>query len=64
MNAVRDLQKTDKEIADKVAAIESLVVGQYVPRDEFIRMVDALFTKLDRIEDKLGQRIDKINGSN
>lgn len=57
--AVKDLQQSDKELADKVASIEVLVAGNYVKKDEFSMSLTALFTKLDRIEDKLDKKVDK-----
>lgn len=59
LNSVRDsiarLQKTDGELADKVQHIEVLVAGKYVTRDD----LQALFSKLDRIETKLDKKVDK-----
>jgi CHASE3 domain sensor protein len=57
--AVKDLQAADKELATKVAEIEVLVAGAYVKKDEFTSSVNALFAKLDRIEDKLDKKADK-----
>jgi F0F1-type ATP synthase membrane subunit b/b' len=57
--AVKDLQEADKELASKVAEIEVLVAGAYVRKDEFTQSVNALFAKLDRIEDKLDKKVDK-----
>lgn len=57
--ALKDLQTADKALTDKVHAIETLVAGQYVSKDEFSRLADAIFTKLDRIEDKLDGKADK-----
>lgn len=57
--AVKDLQESDKEIIDKVNSVEVLVAGQYVKQDEFNRLSDAIFKKLDRIEDKLDGKEDK-----
>ena len=57
--AVKDLQKTDKELATKVSEIEVLVAGAYVKKDEFTSSVNALFAKLDRIEDKIDKKADK-----
>lgn len=57
--SVKDLQKSDKEIVEKVNSIEVLVAGGYVPKSEFDKRVDALFDKLDRIEDKLDKKEDK-----
>jgi len=57
--AVKDLQTSDKELVEKVNSIEVLVAGQYVKQDEFNRLSDAIFKKLDRIEDKLDDKEDK-----
>lgn len=57
--AVKDLQRQDSELADKVASIEVLVAGEYVKKSSFDRTVDALFAKLDRIEAKLDRKQDK-----
>lgn len=57
--AVKDLQTADKELTEKVSAIEVLVAGAYVKKDEFANMVTALFAKLDRIEDKVDRKVDK-----
>lgn len=58
-DSVRDLQDADKRLADKVASIEVLVAGNYVKRDDFDKSVEAIFRKLDRIEDKLDGKADK-----
>lgn len=57
--AMKDLQQADRELTDKVASIEVLVAGAYVKKDEFTATVNALFTKLDRIEDKIDKKQDK-----
>lgn len=60
---LKDLEKADKLLVDRVAAIDVLVAGQYVKREYFeSKMADlhtALFHKLDRIEDKLDKKADK-----
>lgn len=56
---MRDLQAGGADLADKVQAIEVLVAGQYVKRDDMERLSSALFTKLDRIELKLDGKVDK-----
>ena len=58
-DAVRDLQSSDKELADKVQHIEVLVAGTYVKRDDLDRLSTALFTKLDKIDSKLDRKVDK-----
>lgn len=58
-DSMKDLKKTDAELADKVQKIEVLVAGDYVKRDEMDKLGDALFKKLDRIESKLDGKVDK-----
>jgi hypothetical protein len=58
-DSYRDLKKTDKELADKVSNIEVLVAGQYVKRDDFNSVTTQIFAKLDKILDKLEQKVDK-----
>lgn len=58
--AVKDLQKADKELTEKVSKIEVLVAGAYVKKDEFNELSKAIFAKLDRIEDKLDGKVDKV----
>ena len=57
--AVKDLQSADTKLANKVAEIEVLVAGDYLRRDDFQHTVEALFKKLDKIEDKLDRKADK-----
>ena len=57
--AVKDLQTADKVLAEKVGNIEVLVAGAYVKKDEFTSQMNALFAKLDKIEDKLDKKADK-----
>jgi hypothetical protein len=57
--AVKDLQKADKDLAQKVSEMEVLVAGAYVKKDDFNELSKALFSKLDRIEDKLDKKVDK-----
>ena len=58
-DAVKDLQKADDELIDKVNRIEVLVAGEYVKRDEFRADIDRIFDKLDTIEKKLDGKADK-----
>ncbi len=54
------LQAADSALTLKVQSIEVLVVGEYVKRPQLERMEAALFAKLDRIEDKLDSKVDKL----
>lgn len=57
--ALKDLQEADKELAEKVAAIEVLVAGRYVTRDEFNSTLNQVFERLDRIRDLLSTKADR-----
>lgn len=57
--SLQDLRTQDAKLADKVGNMEVLVAGQYVKRDDMDRSLSALFTKLDRIEDKIDKKADK-----
>jgi hypothetical protein len=57
--SVKDLQGTDSKIVEKVASIEKVVAGEYMRREEFTAMMDTLFKKLDRIEDKVERKADR-----
>ncbi len=58
-NSVKELQREDKELADKVAAIEVLVAGRYVTRDEFNNTLSQVFGKLDTIRDMIAKKADR-----
>ena len=57
--SVKDLQTADRSLTDKVMAVELLVAGQYIKRDEIQVLHNALFKKLDKIEDRLNTAIIK-----
>jgi len=57
--SLRELQRADTSLVEKIDAIEVLVAGQYVRRDEVEKLFSAVFVKLDRIEDKLSWKADK-----
>ena len=57
--AVKDLQESDRELVQKINAVEVLVAGDYVKREDFDKKVDAVFAKLDRIEAKIDSKADK-----
>lgn len=58
-DAVRELQTADKGLVDRVNAIEVLVAGRYVTREELERMVEKLFARLDSISDRLNSKADR-----
>ena len=58
-DSYKELKKADTALAEKVNSIEVLVAGQYVKRDDFDRVANAIFIKLDKISDKLDQKADR-----
>lgn len=57
--AVKELQKDDKALSQQLSAMQVVVAGDYIKKDEFYKVSDAIFQKLDRIEDKLDGKVDK-----
>lgn len=57
--AVKDLKAADQQLANQVSDLKVLVAGDYVRREMFDRLSDAIFAKLDRIENKLDHKVDK-----
>jgi len=53
------LVKADLDLVEKVQAIEVLVAGEYVKRDEMKDMWQIISNKLDRIEGKLASKEDR-----
>ena len=58
-DSISELRAVDSNLIDKVAAIEVMVAGSYITRDEFQRTITAMFAKLDRIEDKISLKADR-----
>lgn len=58
-DSYKELKKTDTALAEKVNQIEVLVAGQYVKRDDFDRVANQIFAKLDKISDKIDSKADK-----
>lgn len=58
-DSLKELKHVDNELASKVQSIEILVAGTYVKRDELAQLGNAIFAKLDKIENKIDQKADK-----
>lgn len=58
-SSIDELRKQNSLLADKVQQFEVLVAGTYVKRDDMEKLGDALFAKLDKIENKLDNKVDK-----
>lgn len=58
-DAIKDGQKDRENLAKKIAEIEVLVAGDYVKKADVDKLGDAIFRKLDNIENKLDRKADK-----
>jgi len=58
-DSLKSLQQQDRELAEKVSKIEVLVAGEYVKKEDFDRVIERLFDKLDHIELKIDSKADK-----
>ena len=58
-DSIKSLQDADTALTKNVQAIELLVAGNYVKRDEMEKLSTAIFAKLDRIESKLDGKADR-----
>lgn len=56
---LQELREQDNELTERIHKVETLVAGNYITRNEHDRMTDALFRKLDRIEQKIDSKQDK-----
>jgi hypothetical protein len=60
---VKSLRAKNDELSTKLGAVEVLVAGQYVRRDELVRTMSSLEDKMDknfqRMFDKLDGKMDK-----
>ena len=57
--SIETLQKADTNLADKVQHIEVLVAGTYVKRDDLDRVTNAMFNKLDKLDEKIDKLMEK-----
>ena len=48
------------ELTSKLSEVQLLVAGNYVRREDLESSVKALFAKLDKIEDKLDKKADRL----
>lgn len=58
-DGLRELQKSDIAINAEVARVKLLMADSYIKKIDFDRLAQAIFTKLDRIEDKVDNKADK-----
>jgi len=56
---IKALERADANLAQQISGINLLVAGSYVKREDLAELTHALFSKLDKIEDKLDKKADK-----
>lgn len=57
--SLKELQASDRKLADKVADIGLTVAGEYLKKADFDRWSSTVLEKLDKISDKLNKKEDK-----
>lgn len=59
-DGLKQLRETDSNLVCKVCSIENLVAGPYVKREEFVRITEQMFNKLDHISIHLATRFEAL----
>ena len=57
--SLKELKAADDKLTDQISGLKVMVAGDYVRRESFDKLSEALFSKLDRIENKLDGKVDK-----
>jgi hypothetical protein len=57
--SVRDLQASDQLLTKSISDLNVLVAGEYVKRTDLDVLARAIFEKLDKIEAKLDQKVNR-----
>jgi hypothetical protein len=54
--SVKELQRDNRALAEKLSAVQILVVGDYVKKPDFDKVVDRLFVRLGSIQESLAEK--------
>jgi hypothetical protein len=57
---LNNLKKDIDSLTTKLQQVEILVAGTYVKRDDMDKLGKAIFDKLDRMDERQGARLDRI----
>ena len=60
---IQELKATDTNLSAKISAVEVMIAGHYITRQEFQHALEgltkAIFVKLDKIDDRVATHIEK-----
>lgn len=59
-DSLRELQKAYFRLNEQIQKVSLVVAGDYVKREQFEKMAETLFGKIDRLEDKIEAEVDKL----
>ena len=60
LDSIKELKAKDNEIAKDVSALSVSLPTNYTSKPDLERLSDAIFKKLDRIEEKIDGKQDKV----
>lgn len=62
-DGLRELQKADIDHMSQIATVKLMMADSYIKKEDFDRMVSAVFAKLDKIDNKLDNKADRVGGA-
>ena len=58
-NRINDLMRDNKQLTKEVSELKVELPEKYMSKTDFQYVIDALFAKLDKIDDKLDRKADR-----
>lgn len=58
-NEIKTMQQNERQTTTRIGAIEVLVAGNYVTKDEHTRTMERVFEKLDEISRDVNKKADR-----
>ena len=58
-DGLRDLQRADIDLLNQIGSLKLNMSDSYIKKEDFDKMTAAMFSKLDRIENKLDGKADR-----
>lgn len=60
-DTMKDMRQSEHSLRNKLQAIEVVMAGKYVSKEDLNSVANTLSVKLDRISDKLDTKQDKVH---